>query len=585
MQDLSNSMLLVQPVPAANSTANTYSSEVVGNKADTAVTVVAANKSIMAYLKGVLNVVNSLAGGTEIASGTFTTDSATVPADTVLGAAKVTDYYNGAILMPTAGACAYQPRKIKKFTTVTGVMELEDETPFTGVPGLVTYVIYSDTEFTGLDKIVPATPVAGSLYDILSKAAGGNTFSKATDSLEMLSDKLGVFAGTAGAAFNESIYSLLVLLSKYIADGDGDFATGTVLPANKSLYDILVDYKLGQLAATAEGAGAFPASVLDNSILAFILSKVANGDTSSFDNQTDSLEAISDKVTAVDTMINTTDKLDKLIAVDDRPAATVYPVSVVAESILNFIMSKTLDPTSFNYTTDSLEAIADSITALNNLSAANVNAEVLDVVATDYKLDKLISADDRGAALAYPDSVVAESILNFLMSKTLNPASYDYATDSLEALSDKITDNKNILDGTTTNTAAVKREAGRTQYFTKAITTATTNGTADVTVATITTQPCSIKGITLRQNGAVVAELTSLSIFGGASKVVTFIDAVSGAAANLSAEDKQVSWDGEVLLGATKTIVITIVGTGISAAQDLTVGIEYIATVDGGYLA
>ena len=28
-------------------------------------------------------------------------------------------------------------------------------------------------------------------------------------------------------------------LSKYIADGDGDFATGTVLPSNVSLYDIL----------------------------------------------------------------------------------------------------------------------------------------------------------------------------------------------------------------------------------------------------------------------------------------------------------------------------------------------------------
>lgn len=142
----------------------------------------------------------------------------------------------------------------------------------------------------------------------------------------------------------------------------------------------------------------------------------------------------------------------------------------------------------------------------------------------------------------------------------------------------------NLQTGVTAIPAAAKREAGRTQYFTKAVTTATTNGTADITLATVTDNPCKIKSIVLRQNGAVVAELTSLSIFGGASKVVTFIDAVTGLAANLSAADTQVSWNGDVLLNATKTIVLTIVGTGISVAQDLTVGIEYIATVDGGYL-
>ncbi len=52
---------------------------------------------------------------------------------------------------------------------------------------------------TALNTIVPASPTAGSLNDMLSKAAGGNTFVKATDSLEAISDKLGNPASTLAA--------------------------------------------------------------------------------------------------------------------------------------------------------------------------------------------------------------------------------------------------------------------------------------------------------------------------------------------------------------------------------------------------
>jgi hypothetical protein len=53
---------------------------------------------------------------------------------------------------------------------------------------------------TALNTIVPASPVAGSLNDILSKAAGGNTFDKATDSLEAIADKLLTGAGVTQIA-------------------------------------------------------------------------------------------------------------------------------------------------------------------------------------------------------------------------------------------------------------------------------------------------------------------------------------------------------------------------------------------------
>ena len=43
---------------------------------------------------------------------------------------------------------------------------------------------------SALDTIVPAAPTAGSVNDVLSKASGGNTFDKSTDSLEAISDSV-----------------------------------------------------------------------------------------------------------------------------------------------------------------------------------------------------------------------------------------------------------------------------------------------------------------------------------------------------------------------------------------------------------
>jgi len=48
---------------------------------------------------------------------------------------------------------------------------------------------------TALNTAVPASPTVGSVNDIMSKAAGGNTFIKATDSLEALSEKIDTVNG------------------------------------------------------------------------------------------------------------------------------------------------------------------------------------------------------------------------------------------------------------------------------------------------------------------------------------------------------------------------------------------------------
>jgi len=104
------------------------------------------------------------------------------------------------------------------------------------------------------------------------------------------------------------------------------------------------------------------------------------------------------------------------------------------------------------------------------------------------------------------------------------------------------------------------------------------------TVATVTTQPCIIKGIVVHADTAAHADMTTAAIKGGASQVVTFITTTDATEANLNAVDKQVSWDGVARFAATKTIIVDLQGSG-STAADLTISIYYCAAVDGGYLA
>ncbi len=122
---------------------------------------------------------------------------------------------------------------------------------------------------------------------------------------------------------------------------------------------------------------------------------------------------------------------------------------------------------------------------------------------------------------------------------------------------------------------------GRAQIFEKSIASAANAG--DVTVATITTQPCLIESIVIHADAAQTGDMTSCGVFGGTGKVITFISAADAVQAELDAEDKQVRWIGTVRLAATKTIVISLVGTGATAV-DLTIIVKYRACVSGGYL-
>jgi hypothetical protein len=105
--------------------------------------------------------------------GTLTASSATLPADNTR--VEGNDYFRGCMLMPTEGACAFQPRLIVDYTGAGGIFTLDPSNPFTAAPGLVDYVIlkgqltpsYDALAFGTLDTsstTVPADSTRAGLY-------------------------------------------------------------------------------------------------------------------------------------------------------------------------------------------------------------------------------------------------------------------------------------------------------------------------------------------------------------------------------------------------------------------------------------
>jgi len=108
-----------------------------------------------------------------LGTGTLTLSSATVPEDNAR--VEVDNYFNGCLLMPTEGACRFQPRRIVDWAVGgggpgTGIFTLDPNNPFTAVPGLVDYVIIGDqTEFVpAADAAINRTPadVIGNKADL-----------------------------------------------------------------------------------------------------------------------------------------------------------------------------------------------------------------------------------------------------------------------------------------------------------------------------------------------------------------------------------------------------------------------------------
>lgn len=405
---------------------------------------------------------------------------------------------------------------------------------------------------------------------------------------------IGVFDVDAGAVASASIDITGITNVLQKSTGGGAFATGTITQPTFSKADGSVYCAYQFLAAEWQAGDMYKLTV--TGVTATINSDVAYVPDMIWSNLVVEMESLEDYVLAIpsSTGSNTwnatalaalqTEADDALVARDldhvvnaADGGANKYPDSVVQDSIMAYILAKG-DPalaTSYDNTTDSLEAIRDRMDTLNVADQIDLDAILADTITisggtlpvapTVGSLATFVS----GGSTALGQPLPASTSLVDIVGDFTGPYNGAAQDDNIKASLD-------LLHSATADTTV-----GKTQILEVSVTSAANAGA--VTLATITTQPCLIKSIVVHADTASQTDLTSAAVTGGASNAVTFLSAADTAVANINAVDEQVAWTGAVRLAATKTIVMTLAGTGVTAV-DLTVIIEYCACVDGGYL-
>ena len=250
-------------VPPIDSAVNLLMRDVTGNKADTALYAATLTDSLMRYLKAVLH--------TEVlAIGTFTTSSATVPADT--GRTEANDAWKGCLLMPLvagAGPTAFQPKRIVAFTNAGGIFTMDPGNPFTSATGLVAYAI--------LPAQADFVPAADSVRNVSTPEAVGNKADAATTddmsalaTASLIAEAKRILLRMSTNAFTADIQgvarteldTMLGQLATYIS-ALGAAYSATVNPgaaAKTNIEQTLED--LGDMLAGAPGIVTFPAAAV-----------------------------------------------------------------------------------------------------------------------------------------------------------------------------------------------------------------------------------------------------------------------------------------------------------------------------------
>jgi len=160
-------------IPTADVATNTNARDVIGNKTDTTAgdSLVSLNKIIDADIGDAS--ASTLGSVYEILGN---------PATTIT--AQITDVKTQ---LGTAGAGLTAIPDMALNSTVA------KEATVSALNNLSAAQVNAEVD-TALNTIVPVSPTAGSVNDILSKVAGGNTFDKSTDSLEALADTLAILS-------------------------------------------------------------------------------------------------------------------------------------------------------------------------------------------------------------------------------------------------------------------------------------------------------------------------------------------------------------------------------------------------------
>lgn len=302
--------------------------------------------------------------------------------DTDIPAAYIADIFKDERLFIYAGTGAGQTRKISAYNDVTGTFTLYDN--WTTNPD-------TDSRYQVVagDGIAAAVAAAGLVY-----------YGEVTTANSDVNFKVAGLARKGTNVFNDVYYCQVIEADNAAPEGeiqkvsaydtsDGDITVGAAFSADPAVGDqVLIIHE--SLALLFMHADAMLARVVDDSIIAHILA--VDGDVSDYNDNTMSLEALNidldalivslalvpqsggavswnaTALTAIQTQCTgaiAADDLDHLLELDG--AAQKYPENCATDSIIAKLIAKgdPAVPSTYDCTTDSLEAISDAIAAIS----------------------------------------------------------------------------------------------------------------------------------------------------------------------------------------------------------------------------
>jgi hypothetical protein len=315
-------------------------------------------------LEAISNKITALTG--YIHSGTNSAATSTEPAVAAL-IGYGNDYFNTdwvMVVLLNADAVGTAPegdvRDITDYVSTTGTFTIDATSAALASGDIVMVARKEAFVLAGIKSGTGAYPTGVAndsiLAMILSKGAeaAASTYVNSTDSLEMISDKLGAFAGTAGASANESLLADMVLLQTDIQ---------TIITDTAAMDD-------ASGMQTLTGTAAVSTTGITGAPTAQTLADTLHKDGSfTFDNTTDSLEAIADEQeysmtitrTAAATLGNGTTNLFVVSA----PVEVTSLVGIVANALktvandCKFIITTTVPSASVDLTS-AVECSADA---------------------------------------------------------------------------------------------------------------------------------------------------------------------------------------------------------------------------------
>lgn len=180
-----------------------------------------------------------------LATGTFTTDSTTVPADT--SRTEKTGFFDHCWLVPTAGTTAYQPRRITAYSSVGGVFTMATGSTFSAAPGLVAYEIWSAPDFFIIGRGIFTTSSTSAPVD--------------TGRMEIT----GYWNGQFIMPLEGACAFLACPVSSFTAGGTFNLATGNVFPAAPGLvHYAILSYAIENAAGANSTSTATAAASIGN---------------------------------------------------------------------------------------------------------------------------------------------------------------------------------------------------------------------------------------------------------------------------------------------------------------------------------